>query len=317
MASLTVARRQHWRARAGRFLADQRNWAPYLFIAPFFITFAVFTLYPLLRALLMAFQESLGYGGGWEWVGLANFQEALTDDRHLGVALRNVLIYTFGSLLTQLPVALGLALLLTSRFVRAKGLLRTLFYVPVALPGVTIGVIGVWFFNADRGFANALLLALGGDRVRWAGHPELVMPMMLVLAFWQYVGNHTVLLIAGLSGLDPAILEAATVDGATGWQRVRYILLPLLRPVFTYMSITMTAGSLMVYEVSIVLFAGGTSTMGAGPAGQAWMFLPYITWLAFDQFRLGYATAVGWLVFLLAVVLTAIQLRLFQSGEGA
>jgi ABC-type sugar transport system permease subunit len=310
MASITIARGKPWHVRISRFLADQRKWTPYLFIAPFFITFAIFTLYPMLRAILIAFQESLGYSNQWKWVGLANFQEALTDDSRLRIAFRNVIVYTIGSLVTQLPVAFGLALLLTSRFVRARGLLRTLFYVPVALPGVTIGVIGIWFFNADRGFANALLRSLSATPIRWNGYPEFILPMMLMLAFWQYVGNHTVFLIAGLTGLDPSILEAATVDGATGWQRVRHIIVPLMRPVLTYMSITMTAGSLMIYEVSILLY--GTT---GGPAGQGWFFLPYLTWLAFDQFRLGYATAIGWLVFFLAVTLTAIQLKLFRFGE--
>ena len=311
MTSLTAPRR-HWRERAGRFLADQRKWSPYLFIAPFFITFAVFTLYPLLRAIAMAFQESLGYSNQWQWVGLANFQEALTDDTALRIALRNVIVYVLGSIVTQLPVAFGLTLLLTSRYVRGRGLLRTLFYIPAVLPGVTMGVIGLWFFNTDRGFANAFLQNLGMTPLPWLSEPQLILPMMLMLAFWQYVGNHTVFLIAGLAGLDPAILEAATVDGASAWQRINTIILPLLRPVLIYILITMTAGSLMVYETSIVL----VSSASGGPAGQGWFFLPYITWLAFDQFRLGYATAISWLVFLLAIGLTALQLRLFRLNEG-
>ena len=311
MASLTVKRQQTWRIRAGRFLADQRRWSPYLFIAPFFITFAVFTLYPMLCAIAMAFQESLGYTNRWQWVGLANFQEALTDDTRLRIAFQNVAFYIIGSIVTQLPVAFGLALLLTSRRMYARDLLRTLFYIPVALPGVTMGVVGMWFFNTERGFANALLRIFDAEPIRWMGRHEFIIPMMLVLAFWQSVGSHTVFLIAGLTSLDRSVLEAAMVDGASAWQRVRYIILPLLRPVLIYMSITMTAGSLMVYETSILLFSGTT----AGPSGQGWFFLPYITWLAFDQFRLGYATAIGWLVFLLAIGLTAIQLKLFRFGE--
>jgi ABC-type sugar transport system permease subunit len=311
MASLTVKRQQTWHTRASRFLADQRRWSPYLFIAPFFITFAVFTLYPMLCAIAMAFQESLGYSNQWQWVGLANFQEALTDDTHLRIAFQNVVLYILGSIVTQLPVAFGLALLLTSRRMYARNFLRVLFYIPVALPGVTMGVVGMWFFNAERGFANALLHTFGAEPVRWMARPDLVLPMMLVLAFWQYIGSHTVFLIAGLTSLDQSVLEAATVDGANGWQRVRHIILPLLRPVLIYISITMTAGSLIVYETSILLFPGS----GSGPAGQGWFFLPYITWLAFDQFRLGYATAIGWLVFLLAIGLSAIQLKLFRFGE--
>jgi len=314
MASISVSRaeRKPMRTRLARFFGDQRKWAPYLFIAPFFLTFAVFTLYPLLRAILMAFQESLGYGGSWEWVGLANFQEAFTNDVRLQSAFRNALLYALGSVVTQLPVAFGLALLLTSRFVKARGLLRTLFYVPVALPGLTIGVIGAWFFNKDRGFANALLIQLGLDRIDWLGYPQFILPMMLTLAFWSYVGSHAVYFIAGLTGIDPSIEEAAIVDGANLSQRIWYVLLPLLRPVIAYMSITMTAGSLMIYEVSLMLYGNGS---GGGPGGRGWFLLPYITWLSFDQFRLGYATAIGWMVFAVSVGLTIIQLKMYRFGE--
>jgi ABC-type sugar transport system permease subunit len=314
MAVLPVT--QARRSGIRRFFADQRKWMPYVFVAPFFITFAIFTLYPIVWGLVIAFQESLGYSNQWEWVGLANFQEALTDDRRLGVAFRNVILFSLGSFLTQVPVAFTLALLLTSRAIRARGLLRTLFYIPVALPGVTIGVIGVWFFSKDRGFANALLLALGADqRVDWTGYAQYVIPIMLMLAFWQYVGNHTIFFIAGLSGMDPALNEAAIVDGATLWQRVRYITIPLLKPVFTYVTITMTAGSLMIYEVAVVVFGNAWAGGTAGPADQGWFLLPYITWLGFDQFRLGYAASIGWLVFMVALILTIVQLKLFRFGE--
>jgi ABC-type sugar transport system permease subunit len=225
-------------------------------------------------------------------------------------------LFSLGSFLTQVPVAFTLALLLTSRAIRARGLLRTLFYIPVALPGVTIGVIGVWFFSKDRGFANALLLALGADqRVDWMGYAQFVIPIMLLLAFWQYVGNHTIFFIAGLSGMDPALNEAAIVDGATVWQRIRYIIIPLLKPVFTYVTITMTAGSLMIYEVAVVVFGNAWAGGTAGPADQGWFLLPYITWLGFDQFRLGYAASIGWLVFMVALILTIVQLKLFRFGE--
>ncbi|KAB8143098.1 sugar ABC transporter permease [Chloroflexia bacterium SDU3-3] len=314
MATISVpraARPTLW-ARIVRFFSDQRKWAPYLFIAPFFITFALFTLYPLLRAVLMAFQESLGYGDEWEWVGLANFAEAFTNDGRLQSAFRNALLYALGSIVTQLPVAFGLALLLTSRFIKSRGLLRTLFYVPVALPGLTMGAIGAWFFNKDRGFANALLMQFGADRIDWLGFPQFVLPMMLTLAFWSYVGSHVVYFIAGITGVDPSIEEAAIVDGANLWQRIWHVLLPLLRPVIAYMTITMTAGSLMIYEVTLMLYNNGD---GGGPGGRGWFLVPYITWLSFNQLRLGYATAIGWMVFAVSVGLTVLQLKLYRFGE--
>jgi ABC-type sugar transport system permease subunit len=301
------------RGRVARFFSDQRKWTPYIFLAPFFITFAVFTLYPMLRAITMAFQESVGYTGQWDWVGLENFAEAFTD-RRVWVALENFISYTIGSLVTQMPAAFLLALLLTSAFLVARGFHRTAFFIPSVLPGVTMGVIGVWFFNEARGFANALLLALGAEPIAWLSSPRFIMPMLLTLAFWLYMGNHAVFLIAGLTGLDRSVLEAATVDGATGWQKARFVSLPLLKPVFAYITITAAAGSLTAYEVPYVFFTGSGTGFG-GPAGQGWFFMPYIVWMAFNQFRMGYATAIGWLVFIVAIVITVLQLRVFDIGE--
>ena len=311
---MAVAVPPHRRSRLARFFSDQRKWTPYVFLAPFFITFAVFTLYPMLRAVTMGFQESVGYSGQWKWVGLENYMEAFTDAR-VGVALKNFVYYTIGSLATQMPAAFLLALLLTSAFLVARGFHRTAFFIPSVLPGVTMGVIGVWFFNEARGFANELLLALGADqRIPWLSTPRLIIPMLLTMAFWLYMGNHAVFLIAGLTGLDRSVLEAATVDGANGWQKARFVSLPLLKPVFAYITITAAAGSLTAYEVPYVFFTGSGTGFG-GPGGQGWFFMPYIVWMAFNQFRMGYATAIGWLVFVVAIVITILQLRAFDIGE--
>ena len=301
-------------APIGRFFSDQRKWTPYVFVAPFFLTFAVFPFYPMVRAITMSFQESVGYTGQWGWVGLANFAEAFTDWR-MGVAFKNFIYYTLGSLGTQVPIAFLLALLLTSSFLWARGFFRTAFFIPAVLPGVTMGVIGVWLFNESRGFANELWLALGGEaRIPWLSSPRFIMTMLLTLAFWQYVGNHAIYLIAGLSGLDKSVLEAAVVDGANGWQKARFITMPLLKPVFAYITITAAAGSLTAYEVPFIFFIG-SGTGFAGPAGQGWFFMPYIVWQAFNQFRMGYATAIGWLVFIIALAITIVQLRLFNLSE--
>jgi ABC-type sugar transport system permease subunit len=284
----------------------------------------------------MAFQEKVGFTGTqWEWVGFANFVEAIVDDPRMlvdlegetlslfglqvetpvwfGVAFRNFIYYTLGSLATQLPIGFLLALLLTSRSLKAKGFFRTLFFIPSVLPGVTMGVVGAWFFHETRGFFNELLLALGliAERVEWTSFPQYIMPRLLTIAFWQYMGNHAVFMIAGMTGIDDEIIEASIVDGASFWQRARYIILPLLKPVFAYISITAAAGSLMAYQVPYVML--GTN---GGARGQGWFFMPYITQTAFDRQRWGYATAIGWLVFFIAVVITIFQLRLYEFKLG-
>jgi ABC-type sugar transport system permease subunit len=304
------------RPRVLAFLSDQRKWVPYLFVAPFFITFAIFTFYPMLRAIVMGFQESVGYSNQWEWVGLKNYIEALTNDRQFKVAAVNFVIYTLGSLITQIPAGLLLAWMLTSRSLRYKGFFRTLFFIPSVLPGVTVAVVGAWFFSETRGLANAIYLTLGGaSRIKFALYPEFILPMLLSIAFWQWMGNHAIFFVAGMSGIDTDVIEASIVDGATPFQRFRYIVLPLILPVIAYVSITITAGSLTVYDIPYIFLNTISSGSSGGPGGQGWFFLPYMTWSAFDQMRMGYAAAMGWIVFVIAVVVTVIQLKLFNIGE--
>lgn len=311
MADIAAVQPARKRSPIGRFFTDQTKWTPYLFVAPFFITFAIFTLYPMLRAVIMGFQKSLGYTGQWEWVGFANYVEAFTRDPRMGTALVNFAYFTLGSLGTQLPCAFLLALLLTARALKAKGLWRTLFFIPSVLPGVTMGVIGLWFFSKTHGFANALVVALGGERIDWGGFTYYIMPQLLTIAFWQWMGNHAVFLIAGMSGISDEVIEAAIVDGATPWQRARHIVLPLLKPVFAYISITAAAGSLMNYDVPFVLFDAG-----GGPRNKGWFFMTHIREMAFGQFRMGYATAIGWLVFFIAIVITVVQFRAYKFRLG-
>ena len=319
MATSVEPTQRKQRSRIAQFFAKPRNWMPYIFVAPFFITFAIFQLYPLLRSVVMGFQESVGYTGKWEWVGIANYVEIFADDEHFGVAVKNFVLFAAGSLITEIPIAIALALMLASRNLRGRGLFRTVFFIPSVLPGVLMGLVGIWFFSTARGLLNALVVAFGGERIKWLFLPEYILPNMLTIAFWQWMGNHAVFVLAGIGGIDTGVIEAATIDGATTWQRVRYIILPLLRPVLAFVAITVVTGSLRTYDIPVVILlgtGGGASDMG-GPGGEGWFFLPYITEVAFARFRMGYATAIGWVVFAIAIVVTFFQLRLFQFGEAA
>jgi multiple sugar transport system permease protein len=263
----------------------------------------------------MAFSESLGYTGTWEWVGFQHFAEAFTD-RHLLTSFRNFIYFFAGSLITEVPIAIFLATMLASTLLLFRGVFRTLFFIPSVLPGVLMGLVGLWFFSESRGLANAIVQGLGGERVLWATLPKYIMPMLLTIAFWMWMGYHAVFFLAGMSGIEKSIIDAAVVDGANYWQRLRYIILPLLKPVLAYVTIIIALGSLTTYDIQAVLFetnSAGLESLG-GPGGQGWFFIPYISDLAFNYFRMGYATAIGWLIFFIAVGLTVLQLRLYKIG---
>ncbi len=295
-----------------RFFSDQRKWTPYLFIAPFFVTFTIFTLWPLVQAILLAFQESTGYSRNWTWVGFANFHEMITNDRKIRIAFRNGLLYFLGSVAMQFPAAFALAALLTSKHLKFKGLFRTLAFVPSIVPGTTVGVIASWFFSDRNGFFYAMYVLLGGDQsFDWGLKPWFILPSMLLMAFVLYTGSHAVFFMAGMSGISHSIIEASIVDGATSWQRARFIILPLLRPVITYSLVSTMAGSLLMYEFPTMYMGGG------GPGGQGWFALPYLTDMAFNYFRMGYATAIGWALFAFGLIATYVQLQRFDfKGEG-
>ena len=303
------------RSKVGRFFSDQRKWMPYLFLAPFFVAFGVFQFYPLLRSVIMGFQESVGYTGTWDWVGMANYTEALTDPRLL-TALKNFVLFGIGSLVTEVPVAIALALMLSSTLLYQRGVFRTVFFVPSVLPGVLMGLVGVWFFSEARGLANAIVTGLGGEKILWLNTPAYIMPILLTIAFWQWMGYHAVFFLAGMTGIDRGVIEASIIDGASTWQRTRYIILPLLKPVLAYVTITIALGSLTTYDIPAVIFSiTGGAGMG-GPGAQGWFFLPYITDRAFNQFRMGYATSIGWLVFIIAVAITILQLKIYKFGRA-
>jgi multiple sugar transport system permease protein len=263
----------------------------------------------------MAFSESLGYTGTWEWIGLQHFAEILTD-RHLLTSFRNFIYFFAGSVITQVPVAIFLATMLASTLLLYRGIFRTLFFIPSVLPGVLMGLVGLWFFSESRGLANAIVQGLGGPRVLWASLPKYIMPMLLTIAFWMWMGYNAVFFLAGMSGIERSIIEASIVDGANFWQRLRYIILPLLKPVLAYVTIIVALGCLTTYDIQVVLFETNSASLEslAGPGGQGWFFIPYITEMAFNNFRMGYATAIGWLVFFIAVGLTILQLRLYNIG---
>ena len=297
-----------------RWLKNERNWMPYLFVAPFFLTFIVFSLYPLITSLIMPFQKAVGFEGKFAWVGFDNFKEMFvgqfTREGYFH-ALRNFFFFGIGSLVTQMPSAFIIALLLSSPRLRLKGLWRSLLFVPGMLPGVTIGVLGGWFFNPTRGLINAILGVLGQDPINYQYMPDLIVPGMLLMSFWQWTGYHAVFMLAAITNIDPSLTEAAVVDGATYWQQARYIVMPMIKPVLTFIILSSVLGSLGLYELPLFMYPNN-------PGGQANTFMGLIV-SNIRSNNLGLATAMGWVVYVLGIGVMFIQVRalgLRRQTEG-
>jgi arabinosaccharide transport system permease protein len=282
----------------------QRRMAPYLFISPFFIGYAVFFLYPVLWALYLSFFQQVGIGSEPKFVGLENYTNLLSDDTFLK-ALVNTTYYAAGSMLCIVPLALLLAVVLFMRNLHGREFFRLFFFSPTITSGVVVGIIFGLVFSADYGLINNFILKpLGLPAVRWLQDPQWIMPAIVILGIWRFTGINALYFMAGLQNISDEVREAAMIDGANRWQVFRYITLPLLRPVMVFVLTFAIIGSYNLFaEPSILVGAEG----GPNNAGLFMTMYLYLTGFRFLKF--GYASAIGYALAIIILILTLIQLR--------
>lgn len=279
--------------------------APYLFLLPYFVVTAVFFLYPLGYATVLAFFQTSGPVRR-TFVGLENFSYVLNDPDFYK-ALWNTFLFAAASLLLQLPLSLGLALLLNARQDRLKGFFRLAIFSPNLVGQVFVGILFAMLFTPQYGLFNKLVFALfnTGLQERWLGDPALVMPAVIIASLWLYVGFNMIYFLAALQNIDQSLLEAARIDGAGAWQRFLNVTLPGIAPVATFVVVTSTIGSFQLFELPYTLLR-----QGYGPNNSGLTIVGYLYQFAFDGADLGTAAAVGWILTLLIMGISLIQIRL-------
>lgn len=284
----------HWR----------RRMAPYLFISPFFIGYAIFFLYPVLWALYLSFFQQVGIGATPKFVGLANYVNLFSDPTFLR-ALFNTTYYAAGSIFLIVPLALLLAVILFMRYLHGREFFRLFFFSPNITSGVVVGIIFTLVFSAEYGLINNFILKpLGLPAVRWLQDPAWVMPAIIIVGIWRYTGINALYFMAGLQNISEEVREAAMIDGANRWQVFRYVTLPLLRPILVFVLTFAIIGSYNLFaEPSILVGAQG----GPNNAGLFMTMYLYLTGFRFLKF--GYASAIGYALAVIILVLTLIQLR--------
>ena len=295
-------------ARRGRFgrgkPGGRRSLVPYLFLAPYFLITTVFFLWPLIYATRLAFQQTSGTSSRI-WVGLENFRFILRDaDFH--TALRNTIFFCVCSILIQLPLSLGLAMLLNSREGKAKGLFRLIIFSPNLVGQVFVGILFAMLFTPRYGLFNrGMQMLVGwGLEERWLQDPNLVMPAVVIAALWIFVGFNMIYFLAALQNVDKSLVEAALVDGAGPWQRFLTVTVPAIMPVVTFVVVTSTIGSFQLFELPYVLL------QGYGPNNSGMTVVGYLYSFAFEQGDLGTAAAVGWLLTSIILVVSLGQIFL-------
>ncbi|WP_027482522.1 carbohydrate ABC transporter permease [Deinococcus pimensis] len=295
----------------------QRRYAPYIFISPFFILFAIFGLFPILFSLYLSFQswQPAAGLGEMKFVGWRNFTDNLTDPT-FWQSLRNTAVIGIESGLPQHLIAIPLAFAIHMAFKKAQGFLTALYFLPYITSVVAIAVIFVTIFSWQYGVLNALLTFLAGlpvigglfpqEKINWLGNREFVQPAVAAVVVWRYVGWNVVLYLSGLQAIPKDLYEAASVDGATTGQSFRFITLPLLRPIM-FVAITLTLiGNLQLFEEPYII-AGDSG--GIGNVALTTVMYMYRTYNFYGD--AGLAAAMSWLLFVLIGALTLVNNRIF------
>lgn len=282
------------------------RWVPYFFLAPFLLCFGVFMVYPLVQSIWLSMLQT--YGPEYtEFVGLDNFRHLLAD-KEFHLAARNAAVYTLGSLVIQLPVALGLAVLLNRPGLRGRTFFRLVFFAPSLVGLVFAAMMFALLFGAKAGLLNeALRRVLPGFPPEFPWLQEYVMTALIIASLWMYAGYNMIYFLAALQNVDPSLGEAAEIDGASAWQRFLHVTLPEIRPVAGFVTLLSLIGSLQLFELPFVLLDG------AGPENRGLTLVMYLYQNGFERNDLGYASAIGWVLAVFLASIALAQRRLIRE----
>ena len=282
----------------------QRRCAPYVFVSPFVILFIIFGLYPLIKSLILAFYITYG-PQSQVYAGFDNFR-FLMADKDFHKAVINTSIFAFFSVFLQLPLSLGLALLLNNRLVRARNFFRLSFFSPNLVGQVFVAVLFTVIFIPQYGLLNKVLHFLVNTPLdtKWLGNPRLVMPSLILTSLWMYVGFNMIYFLAALQAVDLDLYDAAQVDGANSWQQFLHVTMPGIRHVAVFVIVLSTIGSFQLFELPFVML-GNTG----GPENAGLTIVMYLYTNGFVTGDLGYASAIGWSLALGVLAISLLQLR--------
>ncbi|MCB0092953.1 MAG: sugar ABC transporter permease [Caldilineaceae bacterium] len=291
-----------WRRRSFR-----RGLTGWLFAAPILIYFTIFVFGPILASLLMMFYDWNGFGplSQAKFVGLSHVTEAFGDEKFLG-SFRNTATYAIVVVLCGVGVGLLLALALNgvTKFV---GFVRSTYYLPVMLPMTAMSLLWGLMYQPRYGFINQVLGMVGIPPVKWLINPNIALYSICLMVIWKGLGWYMVIFLAGLKAIPEEFYEAAQMDGATAWQRFWKITLPLLKPTLLFVIVVTVIGSLQVFSPIFIMTQGG-------PANATNVVVYWVYLTAFQFMRFGYATTLAVILFVVILVITLIQLRLFREG---
>ncbi|MHB0877782.1 MAG: carbohydrate ABC transporter permease [Anaerolineae bacterium] len=283
----------------------------HVFIAPWLVGFIVFTLGPFVVSFYLSFTKYELYGMPI-WVGLRNYSMLFNGLLHRGgdstiaVAFFNTVYYTVFSVPAGLALAFALAMLLNAK-VRGRAVLRTMFYIPSITPAVASAILWLWLLNPTYGLVNLLLRTVFGieSGPQWFSSTTWAKPALIIMSLWT-VGNTVVIYLAGLQGVPDTLYEAAAIDGANRWGMFRHVTVPQMTPSIFFTLVLGLIGSFQVFTPALVITNGG-------PADATLFYLLHLYRNGFQYFKMGYASAMAWFLFVIMVTLTVLQFRMARN----
>ena len=271
-----------------------------IFILPSLAGIMLFSIYPILRSLRLTLFE-------WDlllpprYVGLDNFIK-MAGDANFHTAVLHTFTYLIGYIPTVLVLGLGLALILNTPL-KGKVFFRGAYFLPVISPWVAVALLWRWIFNSNYGLMNYFLSLLGIHGPAWLADPGWAMPAIIITSVWKDIGFVMILFLAGIQNISSEYYEAASLDGANAWHRLRYITIPLLSPTTFFITTMLLINSFQVFDQVWVM-------TGGGPAGATSVIVQQIVRNAFDFSRMGYAATLSWFLFAIIFIVTLLQMKL-------
>ncbi|MEW6045973.1 MAG: sugar ABC transporter permease [Bacillota bacterium] len=287
-----------------RWVSDDSPLVPFLFIAPYLAFFIVFTVYPIIQGMVIAFSDYDLIAESSRFIGLANF-EAIFDPQNLFVkSLTNTVKYVVFGVPVFVVVGFIIALVMNSD-IPGRIVFRSVFAMPFVINVAAMSLMFLWMFDSRVGIINYYFMKLGLPPQEWLSHPTSALGVIIFVSLWWGLGGVYLPFLAALQDIPQEYYEAAAIDGANSLQSFRYITIPCLKPTMLFVTVTQVIAGFQVFG-QVLLITGG------GPANSTRVVLQHIYDSGFQFFRLGEASAMAWILFLILMGITVTQFRLMQ-----
>ena len=289
---------------------DKKSFKGYLYLLSSIIIMICFTLYPLVRAIIMSFLGNYSIiNDGYTSIGFENYQ-ALFSDPDFGKSLMNTAIYVICVVPASIILSLLFAVLINS-CKKLKALFQTIYFLPYVTSVIAIGIVWRWMFNSNYGLINYVLSIFGIEPIQWLNLPEYAMPALIIFAIWKSMAFNILIFLAGLQTIPEDLYRAARIDSTPRFRVFTRITVPSLAPMIVYSSVIGMIGAFKVYNEVFSLFQGK-----AGPANSAMTIVYYIYDKFYNSYKYGVAAAGSVVLFLIILALTQIQLKVTGGRKG-